>query len=459
VPRVVFEANRLTNVDVNFVALVKRGANRIPFRIMKQEGEEMIDLGKLGRTLFRKAEAPAIAAVLVSKSADLDKVAAVLTKAGLDTSKRQDADETVSFMQAVEPAAGAVVLKLDRDIALLINGIDKSTLPAVKARKDFDDYQEPSEVFSENLAVDGFFPGMWMAVDVLGTTLCKIMCEADEPGAARAQIEGAIDEFRSFVGGLVASIPIRAFKAEAAVRTVKDEMVQNMAFFGTGDLPGGSKIPGGADAGATAASVGGVKVPGAAGAGPGTGGMGDPPGGSKQLPAGGADPGATPSPEAPERPATSSDVAGAAGPTGSLTKDETGIRVAPQKADKDTQDTANPSVVGNQQTDQAADAQRRLATIDEPLTALGARLEKMVADGIAGLTGVISERTSVMQKSVEDLATRVGAVEARATKAEEAVNGTVLGSVETDRAGRVRTAKSGNGAAPPLLDTAYGRPE
>ena len=41
--KVVLKATELTNTDVDFVALVKRGANRIPFRITKGD-DTVLDL-------------------------------------------------------------------------------------------------------------------------------------------------------------------------------------------------------------------------------------------------------------------------------------------------------------------------------------------------------------------------------------------------------------------------------
>ena len=64
------KATELVDTDVNFVSLVERGANRIPFRITKED-EQMLDLHKIGRSLFRKAEPkPEIVAVIAQKGAD-----------------------------------------------------------------------------------------------------------------------------------------------------------------------------------------------------------------------------------------------------------------------------------------------------------------------------------------------------------------------------------------------------
>lgn len=54
-------AKELKNADVRFISLVKRGANRLPFRILKSEGDsQMLDLTTLRPVLKgEKTEAPA----------------------------------------------------------------------------------------------------------------------------------------------------------------------------------------------------------------------------------------------------------------------------------------------------------------------------------------------------------------------------------------------------------------
>ncbi len=68
-------AKELKNADVRFISLVKRGANRIPFRILKNDkGEnQMIDLSALGPVLKgEKIQAPA------KKAANLPAFAQIL---------------------------------------------------------------------------------------------------------------------------------------------------------------------------------------------------------------------------------------------------------------------------------------------------------------------------------------------------------------------------------------------
>ena len=48
---------KMTNAKVDFISLVDRGANRIPFRTIKSEGDNMLDLTQLRRVF--KGDAPA----------------------------------------------------------------------------------------------------------------------------------------------------------------------------------------------------------------------------------------------------------------------------------------------------------------------------------------------------------------------------------------------------------------
>ena len=67
------KATELVDTDVNFVSLVTRGANRIPFRITKED-EQMLDLHKIARSLFKTADPkPEIVAVIAQKGADQDR--------------------------------------------------------------------------------------------------------------------------------------------------------------------------------------------------------------------------------------------------------------------------------------------------------------------------------------------------------------------------------------------------
>jgi hypothetical protein len=78
-PRLQLEGAELTEPDLAFVSLVKRGANRIPFRIVKEDTNDLIDLQNIGARLFKQArQEPVVVTALVRKGADLKAIAAKL---------------------------------------------------------------------------------------------------------------------------------------------------------------------------------------------------------------------------------------------------------------------------------------------------------------------------------------------------------------------------------------------
>lgn len=98
-------ANELQNVSVNFVSLVKRGANRIPFRVMKSEGDVAFDLGSF---FVRKADADEAERVSARKSEDVLKAAmAVIAAAGHTvTLKSEPASDGGGTSDTKNPAEG-----------------------------------------------------------------------------------------------------------------------------------------------------------------------------------------------------------------------------------------------------------------------------------------------------------------------------------------------------------------
>ena len=100
------KASELRDVSVNFVSLVKRGANRIPFRVLKSEGDVAFDLGSF---FTRKADADEAERVSTRKTEDMVKAATdVLTRAGYQvTLKSEPASDGSGKDETKNPAAGS----------------------------------------------------------------------------------------------------------------------------------------------------------------------------------------------------------------------------------------------------------------------------------------------------------------------------------------------------------------
>lgn len=96
-------AKELKNADVRFISLVKRGANRLPFRILKSEGDsQMLDLTTLRPVLKgEKIQAPA------KKAANLPNFAQILGASVARDIGTPPPPVKIAPAQPVQPIAGA----------------------------------------------------------------------------------------------------------------------------------------------------------------------------------------------------------------------------------------------------------------------------------------------------------------------------------------------------------------
>ena len=451
-PRVQIEATELKNTDVSFVSLVKHGANRIPFRILKEENETMLDLAKIGRTLFRKADAPqAVVSVLVRKGADTAALLEALTSAGLVTTQKAEQDDMIVFAQpGAESGDRDGVLQLNADVALVVNSV--ADLPS-RVQKDFQPWNAEGLTFMQVLNTQSFMPATSMALDALMTTIMNIMDDAEDAGAAATAIGSAIDDFKAYVVPCVQGIPVRAFKADAAVAQMAIAGVVGTDPSMPGKKPGNqTEVSGsGVGAGANANGTGYDPVEDAVHA---------------QKAESSIGVGVNPEPsmvngrQEPSRPT------GHGGKTPMAGESSIGVGTSPESAPAEAAQggkrptghggktpMAGEAPIGTGVNPERGPVEENQATSDNI-----AALMKGVQDTLASLVqfreDVLGSLTQV-QKDVAGVNKSLTEVDARVKKTEEAVLGTSLGDVGEDPEPRQRTTKSDG--TPPLLDTGLSR--
>jgi hypothetical protein len=210
------EGRELYNADVAFISLVDRPANRTPFRILKSAkaeqhnlgGSKMFDLSDGMRRIFKSTGTKAaIGAVLVAKSADVEACKTVIKAAGLSVDKPEARDDGTAFKQVDDLPAQTIMVKVSDDIALAVCDV----------AKEFNSYNGSDTIFRDVLAVEGFYPGMGMASDVLRHTIGNIMKSSIDPEQAAGMIDKACKDFSAYMVQMVKSIPITAFKFETAI--------------------------------------------------------------------------------------------------------------------------------------------------------------------------------------------------------------------------------------------------
>ena len=204
-PRLQLDAQELTATEVDFVSLVKRGANRLPFRIVKEDTEDMLDLARLTR-VFRKADpVPVVIAAVVRKGADLDAARDRLARAGLALDGMAEEAELVVFRQPNATSGDEALIKLDDDLGLVVSGLAKAG-----------DTGLGETAFGRQFQSEAFLPSMRLASGMLGSSVAGIIEKAESPTEAAAQIAEAVDDFKAYVTGLAAALPQQALKADLA---------------------------------------------------------------------------------------------------------------------------------------------------------------------------------------------------------------------------------------------------
>lgn len=204
-------ATELVGTDVQFVSLVKRGANRIPFRITKED-QNMIDLHKIGRNLFKIAEPkPEIVGAILRKGVDEDKVYDLLKEAGVSSEFiKSEKDGLVTLAKSdMASAKDTIVLKLSDEVALVVSDV----------KKVFSGIEFSSTSFGDVHTTEGYFTGVCTAIDALKSTIINVMMDAGSPNEASAQIAKATDDMKAYLVSLTGGLPVQAFKADAAINT------------------------------------------------------------------------------------------------------------------------------------------------------------------------------------------------------------------------------------------------
>jgi hypothetical protein len=197
------EVEEIFDADVRRVSLVERGANMIPWRILKSDEpqqEESMDFGNL----FGKKAEPRVSSIAISADANLDQSIEVIKSAGYSVDNVQKHDDVTVFVQDGSARGEQVVVKLDDNHAIVVSGLDHDS-PLVETKKSF----------AAELATAGFIPGVEMACAIVSKQIVDSMFD---PKAAKgevdykSQISMLCAEFKNHIEGLVAAVPQGALK-------------------------------------------------------------------------------------------------------------------------------------------------------------------------------------------------------------------------------------------------------
>jgi hypothetical protein len=215
--KVVIQARELSEMDVNIISLVKRGANRIPFRIVKSDGESTMNISNL--FVWKQEPQPAaVVACVLAKTANHDAYTKALEKGGFPVdhvTEGEDGTVTLMFTKSDE-MTDAVALKVSEDAALIVVGVEKGLLA-------FPD----SNSFIENITKAGFAPSYHIANEILNETVGNIIFSEGDAEETKGQVQKAIEDFGGYIDAILSTIPVQAFKAEEILEEVQKGLLNS----------------------------------------------------------------------------------------------------------------------------------------------------------------------------------------------------------------------------------------
>lgn len=206
------EVTELLKPEVAYVSLVKRGANRIPFRIVKtsKESLSMLNLNGLGR-IFKTAEpqVPEVVALAVPTidKGLVDKVAKALKPLGLTciTEKAEENSTLFAKTADLDIENGVTLVRLSDNSIALVSGMDEIAQS-----------MSESAAFSPILKTEGFFHGFAVAKEAFDSA---IDCSVKKSEGALS-IAAVTQSYGTYVEGLTKALPESVIKADASIETI-----------------------------------------------------------------------------------------------------------------------------------------------------------------------------------------------------------------------------------------------
>lgn len=194
----------LKKVDIDFLSLVHRGANRSPFKVIKAEDgavaalQEKTGLVSSVQKFFHISEPVAkVVAVFVEKSI-LEKAAPNLADAGFDLKNHIDQDDCIIFKQeGFDDAEQVIILKSENAVAFAVSGVEP-----------YADLFCGQLSFDASVAKTGFYPGLNEAMKSLQVAM---NVSKDEDG-------NVLKAFHAYAAQIKKAVPESVFQFESLQR-------------------------------------------------------------------------------------------------------------------------------------------------------------------------------------------------------------------------------------------------
>ena len=230
-PTVQLKATKMSDAKVSFISLVERGANRIPFKIVKQEkgmaGNSAFAGLDLSNLFTRKSEKETtqtekveVVGVVTMKGDSFDSVKAQLEAQGVKVSDATEMEDgSVVFKQVDGDVDGeGLVVRVNEHVAFITKGFRPYNMDMAVGEQSFEAVCKSQ----------GFYPGVSTVMNVLGSSVVGLVEKADDPAKAAAAVSSMFEEAKQYVTKMVSALPAVAFKAESVMPEVVEKAAKEM---------------------------------------------------------------------------------------------------------------------------------------------------------------------------------------------------------------------------------------
>lgn len=199
--------SELTDADIQAISLVKHGAIRAPFKIVKTDALKTFSptlaekvVGFLS-TSVKTGDMPIVA--VWAKEEAVECVKTAMTACGLSVESAETKDGVTVFKQeGFDPEKEGTAIAVTEGVLVGLGGVCKS----------FSSYT-PSTEFNDVLSANSFFPSLYLGLSSLEETIRNVMytdgIAKDEMGQ---KVSSAITELGTYVQGLFRELPETLFK-------------------------------------------------------------------------------------------------------------------------------------------------------------------------------------------------------------------------------------------------------
>jgi len=208
-------ANELVDTDIEMVSLVRHGANRAPFKVLKSEDADgKPSLGSKLQSFFSlKKDDFNVVAYFIRKDA-ADALLPILKAQGVDVAKAVESEGVVIVGVSDLQAEGFVQLN------------DALAIAVDQPIREFSD-ESIVKAYAENAGLTDFAPGVSLAVSSLADAVWTLLNSTDADNSREdrvAKVDSMLASFRKYITSLAKALPDQVFRVEAATHElVKEE--------------------------------------------------------------------------------------------------------------------------------------------------------------------------------------------------------------------------------------------